>query len=77
MQVIRVRRVDQNNSYIYTDTIPYANGRFSYDIHTAKPAVYSICAYNKRWIGRAVDFFAEGDTVHLDYKPDSLHLIEK
>ena len=28
VQVIRVRRVDQNNSYIYTDTIPYANGRF-------------------------------------------------
>ena len=28
VQVIRVRRVDQNNSYIYTDTIPFANGRF-------------------------------------------------
>ena len=70
VQVIRVRRVDQNNSYIYTDTIPYANGRFSYDIHTAKPAVYSICAYNKRWIGRAVDFFAEGDTVRMRFVPD-------
>ena len=70
VQVIRVRRVDQNNSYIYTATIPYANGRFSYDIHTAKPAVYSICAYNKRWIGRAVDFFAEGDTVRMRFVPD-------
>ena len=70
VQVIRVRRVDQNNSYIYTDTIPFANGRFSYDIHTAEPAVYSICAYNKRWIGRAVDFFAEGDTVRMKFVPD-------
>ena len=44
VQVIRVRRVDQNNSYIYTDTIPYANGRFSYDIHTAKPLrLFNLC----------------------------------
>lgn len=70
VQVINVHRVDQNNSYIYTDTIPFANGRFSYDIHTAEPAVYSICAYNKRWIGRAVDFFAEGDTVRMKFVPD-------
>lgn len=70
VQVIRVRRVDQNNSYIYTDTIPFANGRFSYDIHTAEPAVYSICAFNKEWIGRAVEFFADGDTVRIKFVPD-------
>ena len=70
VQVINVHRVDQNSSYIYTDTIPFANGRFSYDIHTAEPAVYSICAFNKDWIGRAVNFFADGDTVCIKFIPD-------
>ena len=35
--------------------------------------VFIIEDYNFRQHG----VFAEGDTVHLDYKPDSLHLIEK
>ena len=70
VQVINVHRVDQNSSYIYTDTIPFADGRFSYDIHTAEPAVYSICAFNKDWIGRAVNFFADGDTVCIKFIPN-------
>ena len=63
VRVINVHKVDQNNSYVYTDTIPFANGRFSYDIRTEGLAVYDVSAYNKDWIGRFARFFADGDTV--------------
>ena len=71
VRVIRVNRVDKNCSYIYTDTISFANGRFSYDIHTPDTTVYWICAFNKDWIGRAVDFFADGDTVRVKFVPNA------
>ena len=71
VRVIRVRKADQNNSYIYNDTIPFANGRFSYDIRTEGAVVYDVCAYNKDWIGRAVEFFADGDTVRVKFVPDA------
>ena len=70
VRVINVHKVDQNNSYVYTDTIPFANGRFSYDIRTEGLAVYDVSAYNKDWIGRFARFFADGDTVRIKFVPD-------
>lgn len=69
VRVINVHKVDQNNSYVYTDTIPFANGRFSYDIRTEGLAVYDVSAYNKDWIGRFARFFADGDTVRIKFVP--------
>lgn len=70
MHAIRVHRVDQNSNCIYTDSIPLANVLFYYGIHTTETAVYSVCAYNIRWMGRAVKFFADGDTVRMGFAPD-------
>lgn len=70
VRFIEISRADQKNSYIYGDTIPFADGRFSYDIRTAEPVVYWICAFNKDWIGRAVNFFADGATVHIKFVPN-------
>ena len=69
VRVIHVNRVDQNNGYLFTDTIPFANGHFSYDIHTPKTAVYTIYSIEKDWTGHTVSFFADGDTVRIKFVP--------
>ena len=71
VRVIHVNRVDQNNGYMFADTIPFANGRFSYDIHTPETAVYMIYSVEKDWTGQTVSFFADGDTVRVKFVPDA------
>ena len=70
VRFIEISRADQKNSYIHGDTIPFTDGRFSYDIRTVEPVVYWICAFNKDWIGRAVNFFADGATMHIKFIPN-------